>query len=85
MKVTEMHRKIREKRLRWYGQISYPGNTILGSKANSKELVIFHTFALSEALSQNIVDRKLPRTNLKKGLLEIIKLFFVHLWHLRLW
>jgi hypothetical protein len=27
--------------------------------------------------------RKMPQTNLRKNLLEIIKLLFVHLWHMR--
>jgi hypothetical protein len=27
--------------------------------------------------------REMPQTNLRKNLLEIIKLLFVHLWHIR--
>jgi hypothetical protein len=30
-----------------------------------------------------IGHRKMPQTNLKKNLLEIIKLLFVHFWHIR--
>jgi hypothetical protein len=34
---------------------------------------------------KSIGYRKLPRTNLRKDLLGIMKQVFVHLWHLRIW
>jgi hypothetical protein len=49
-------------------------------KLLSIEIVFFHTFALLEADRKNIAHRKLPQKNLKKNLLEIIKLL---LWYLK--
>jgi hypothetical protein len=34
---------------------------------------------------QNIGHKKLPQTNLRKDLLEIMKLLLVHLWLLQFW
>jgi hypothetical protein len=54
-------------------------------KLFSIEIVILHTFTLSKYNQNNINHRKLPRTNLRKDLLGIMKQVFVHLWHLRFW
>jgi hypothetical protein len=49
------------------------------------KLWFFYTFASWKHNRKNIGHKKLPRTNLRKYLLEIIKLFIVHLWHLLFW
>jgi hypothetical protein len=49
---------------------------------NGEEKVDKKQKSISEAKSEKINHRKLPQTNLRKNLLEIMKLHFVHLWHL---
>jgi hypothetical protein len=54
-------------------------------KLFSIEIVLFNTFTISEAYRKKISHRKLPRTNLRKELIEIMKLLFVHIWNLPFW
>jgi hypothetical protein len=48
-------------------------------KLLSIKIVIFNICTLGSTMGH----RKLPQTNLSKDLLQISKLFFVHLWHLQ--
>jgi hypothetical protein len=57
---------------------------LIVNKLMSIEIVIF-IFALSVPQSEISDHRKLPRTNMRKDLLEIMKLLFVQFWHLRFW
>jgi hypothetical protein len=69
----------------------YPRNTIFCSITHSKEVIEHrncdfpYLWNLGGIIGKNICHRQWPQTNLRKDLIEIMKLLFLHHWHLRFW